>query len=168
MFMPLSRPQLKISAFSGKFNVCSKCLFLSWIKICRDFTLQTQDFYSEIKELTQILLRISEEKFGGWSLWSGQVSNEVLSLYHHGELGNSSTGSKWEGFDELGIELLKNKKLINPFFQSVHQRTCDHQSTCDDLSTATTTCVRFATFANLQNQGASQKHASQSFFKTKM
>ena len=47
MFMPLSRPQLKISAFSGKFNVCSKCILLSWIKICRDFTLQTQDFYSE-------------------------------------------------------------------------------------------------------------------------
>ena len=59
------------------------------------------DFYSEIQELTQILLRISEEKFGGWSLWSGQVSNQVLSLYHHGELGNSSTGSKWEGFDKL-------------------------------------------------------------------
>jgi len=39
------------------------------------------DFYSEIQELTQILLRISEEKFGGWSLWSGQVSNEVLSFY---------------------------------------------------------------------------------------
>ena len=26
------------------------------------------DFYSEIQELTQILLRISEEKFGGWGL----------------------------------------------------------------------------------------------------
>ena len=32
--------------------------------------LQTQDFYSEIKELAQILLRISEEKIGGWGLWS--------------------------------------------------------------------------------------------------
>ena len=30
--------------------------------------LQTQDFYSEIKVLTQILLRISEEKFGGLGL----------------------------------------------------------------------------------------------------
>ena len=28
------------------------------------------NFYSEIQELTQILLRISEEKFGGWSLWA--------------------------------------------------------------------------------------------------
>ena len=27
------------------------------------------DFYSEIQELTQILLRISEEKIGGWGLW---------------------------------------------------------------------------------------------------
>ena len=31
--------------------------------------LQTQDFYSEIEELTQILLKISEEKIGGWGLW---------------------------------------------------------------------------------------------------
>ena len=74
MFMPLDRLQLKIYAFSGKFNVCSKCVLLSWIKICRDFTLQTQDLYSEIKELTQILLRISEEKFGGWGLWWGLCS----------------------------------------------------------------------------------------------
>ena len=72
MFMPLDRLQLKIYAFSGKFNVCSKCVLLSWIKICRDFTLQTQDFYSEIKELTQILLRISEEKIGSWGLWCEQ------------------------------------------------------------------------------------------------
>ena len=44
MFMPLDRLQLKIYAFSGKFNVCSKRVLLSWIKICRDFTLQTQIF----------------------------------------------------------------------------------------------------------------------------
>ena len=44
MFMPLDRLQLKIYAFSGKFNVCSKRAVLSWIKICRDFTLQTQIF----------------------------------------------------------------------------------------------------------------------------
>ena len=29
------------------------------------------DFYSEIQELTQILLRISEEKIGGWGLCTG-------------------------------------------------------------------------------------------------
>ena len=44
MFMPLDRLQLKIYAFSGKFNVCSKLVLLSQIKICRDFTLQTQIF----------------------------------------------------------------------------------------------------------------------------
>ena len=44
MFMPLDRLQLKIYAFSGKFNVCSKCVLLWQIKICRDFTLQTQIF----------------------------------------------------------------------------------------------------------------------------
>ena len=43
-FMPLNRLHLKIYAFSGKFNVCSKRVLLSWIKICRDFTLQTQIF----------------------------------------------------------------------------------------------------------------------------
>ena len=44
MFMPLDRLQLKISAFSGKFKVCSKRVLSSWIKICRDFTLHTQIF----------------------------------------------------------------------------------------------------------------------------
>ena len=29
MFVPLDRLQLKIYAFSGKFNVCSKCVLLS-------------------------------------------------------------------------------------------------------------------------------------------
>ena len=69
VFMPLDRLQLKIYAFSGKFNVCSKRVLLSWIKIYCNFTPQTQIF-TEIQELTQILLRISEEKIGGWSLWS--------------------------------------------------------------------------------------------------
>ena len=44
MFMPLDRIQLKIYAFSGKFNVCPKRVLLSWIKICREFRLQTQIF----------------------------------------------------------------------------------------------------------------------------
>ena len=35
------------------------------------FYAPNSDFYSEIQELTQILLRISEEKIGGWSLCSG-------------------------------------------------------------------------------------------------
>ena len=39
---------------------------------CRElrFVAPNSDFYSEIQELTQILLRISEEKIGGWGLWS--------------------------------------------------------------------------------------------------
>ena len=44
MFMLLNRLQLKICAFSGKFNVCSKWVLLSWIEIYRDFMLQTQIF----------------------------------------------------------------------------------------------------------------------------
>ena len=44
MFMPLNRLQLKMYAFSGKLNVCSKCVLLSQNKFCRDFTLQTQIF----------------------------------------------------------------------------------------------------------------------------
>ena len=56
MFMPLDRFQLKIYAFSGKFNLSQ-------------FYAPNSDFYSEIQELTQILLRISEEKIGGWRLW---------------------------------------------------------------------------------------------------
>ena len=44
MFMPLDRLQLKIYEFSGKFKVCSQRVLLSLIKICRDFTLQTQIF----------------------------------------------------------------------------------------------------------------------------
>ena len=43
-FMPLNRHQLKIYAFSVKFNVCSKWVLLPWIKICRDFTPETQIF----------------------------------------------------------------------------------------------------------------------------
>ena len=32
------------------------------------FYAPNSDFYSETQELTQILLRISEEKVGGWGL----------------------------------------------------------------------------------------------------
>ena len=39
-FMPLNRHQLKIYAFSVKFNVCSKWVLLPKIKIGRDFTLR--------------------------------------------------------------------------------------------------------------------------------
>jgi hypothetical protein len=47
------------------------CRELKFVAILRS---KLEDFYSEIKELTQILLRISEEKFGGWGLWWGLCS----------------------------------------------------------------------------------------------
>ena len=35
-------------------------------------------FYSEIQELTQILLRVSEEKIGGWGLWSQELISTLM------------------------------------------------------------------------------------------
>ena len=53
-----------------------------------------------------------------WVIWKkgSNWSNLRLNKYHHGELGNSSTGSKLEGFDELGSELLKNSVKITLWF----------------------------------------------------
>ena len=45
------------------------CRELKFVAILRS---KLEDFYSEIKELTQILLRISEEKIGSWGLWCEQ------------------------------------------------------------------------------------------------
>ena len=55
--MPLDRLQLKVYAFSGKFNVCSKRVLSSWIKICRDFMLQTQIFTQKYRSWLRFLLR---------------------------------------------------------------------------------------------------------------
>ena len=63
MFMPLDRLQLKIYAFSGKFNVCSKCVLLSWIKIWLRFLLRntgvdsdfTQNFWGKIWRLKSLV-----------------------------------------------------------------------------------------------------------------
>ena len=44
------------------------------------FYAPNSDFYSEIQELTQILLRISEEKIGGWGLWDDQSKTTQISL----------------------------------------------------------------------------------------
>ena len=52
MFMPLNRLQLKICP---EINLSP-------------FYASNSDFLSEIQELTQFLLRNSEEKFGGWGL----------------------------------------------------------------------------------------------------
>ena len=130
------------------------------------------DFYSEIQELTQILLRISEEKFGGWSLWSGQVSNEVLSFYilqymfrllssiwemcknmYFAITWNSNT-TEINWFDSDFAQTIWAKicwvgALLCTFiiFRSVHQRPAKCPTVSDQVS------LSFAQFAKLQNQG---------------
>ena len=70
MFMPLDRLQLKIYAFSGKFNVCSKRVVLSWIKICRDFTLQTQIFTQKYRSWLRFYSEFLRKKLAvGGSAW---------------------------------------------------------------------------------------------------
>ena len=79
MFMPLDRLQLKIYAFSGKFNVCSKRVLLSWIKICRDFTLQTQIFTQKYRSWLRFYSEFLRKKLAaeGSALepsWKGGVT----------------------------------------------------------------------------------------------
>ena len=70
MFMPLDRLQLKISAFSGKFNVCSKCVVSSWIKICRDFTFQSQIFTQKYSRWLRFYSEFLRKKLAtGGSVW---------------------------------------------------------------------------------------------------
>ena len=83
---------------------------------------------SEIQELTQILLRISEEKFGGWSLWSGQVSNEVLSFYILQYMFRLLS-SIWEmcknTWPSLGTQLLlRQTDLDSDFAQTIWAKIC--------------------------------------------
>merc|ERR1719204_2431043 len=51
------------------------------------FYAPNSDFYSEIQELTQILLRISEEKIGGWGLcsqdWKTCTTNQRIPSEGH-------------------------------------------------------------------------------------
>ena len=51
------------------------CRELKFVAILRS---KLEDFYSEIKELTQILLRISEEKIGRWGLCTEVVVGQGL------------------------------------------------------------------------------------------
>ena len=84
MFMPLNRFQLKICAFSGKFNVCSKWVLLSWIEIYRDFTLQTQIFTQKYRSWLRfypefLRKKLAVEVSGVGAIWefllrpSGQI-----------------------------------------------------------------------------------------------
>jgi len=77
MFMPLDRLQLKIYAFSGKFNVCSKRVLLSWIKICRDFTLQTQIFTQKYRSWLRFYSEFLRKKL------AVEVSNLGLKRNKH-------------------------------------------------------------------------------------
>ena len=58
MFMPLDRLQLENPRFVLNAYFCRELRFVA-------IYAPNSDFYSEIQELTQILLRISEEKIGG-------------------------------------------------------------------------------------------------------
>ena len=69
MFMPLNRLQLKICAFSGKFNVCSKRVFLLWIKICRDLCSKLR-FLLRNTAVDSDFTQNFWGKIFGWSLWS--------------------------------------------------------------------------------------------------
>ena len=70
-FMPLSRHQLKIYAFSVKFNVCSKWVLLPWIKICRDFTLETQIFTQKNESWLRFYSEFLSKKLAaGVSAWT--------------------------------------------------------------------------------------------------
>ena len=93
MFMPLDRLQLKMYAFSGKFNVCSKRVLLSWIKICRDFTLQTQiftqkyrswlRFYSEFLRKKMAVEVSGSDQATLWGHAHGELPGYSLCFYSH-------------------------------------------------------------------------------------
>ena len=80
MFMPLDRLQLKICAISGKFNVCSKRLFLSWIKICRDFTLQTQIFTQKYRSWLRFYSEFLRKKLAA-EVSAGQTGQFLHCFY---------------------------------------------------------------------------------------
>ena len=86
-FMPLNRHQLKIYAFSVKFNVCSKWVLLPWIKICRDFTLKTQIFTQKneswIRFYSEFLSKKLAAGVSAWTiLWSIPAAPLGLAYSH--------------------------------------------------------------------------------------
>ena len=60
---------------------CRELRFVAILRSKLRFLLRNtgvdSDFYSEIQGLTQILLRISEEKIGGWGLWATSSTRTV-------------------------------------------------------------------------------------------
>ena len=82
MFMPLDRLQLKIYAFSGKFIFFSKRVLLSWIKICRDFTLQTQIFTQKYRSWLRFYSEFLRKKLAaeGSAMETNKKSWETMKL----------------------------------------------------------------------------------------
>ena len=78
--MPLNRLQLKIYAFSGKFNVCSKCVLLSWIKICCDFTLQTQIFTQKYRSWLRFYSEFLRKNLAGGASGGGSAPSTESGL----------------------------------------------------------------------------------------
>ena len=74
------------------------------------------DFYSETQELTQILLRISEEKIGGWGLWSMFCSyvSGYIRLDCLLQVGMAPGDvDLWEINEAFSVVVLANMKLDN-------------------------------------------------------
>ena len=105
MFMPLDRLQLKIYAFSGKFNVCSKRVLLSWIKICRDFTLQTQIF---------------TQKYRSWLRFYSELLRKKLAAEGSGARKHSKVGGSFFYFFG-SVLILKRDCLWKNFGLSLSQ-----------------------------------------------
>ena len=83
MFMPLNRLQLKICAFSGKFNVCSKWVLLSWIEIYCDFTLQTQIFTQKYRSWLRFYAEFLRKKLAaGGSVSMSHLDSTPLPKNH--------------------------------------------------------------------------------------
>ena len=113
--LPLNRHQLKINAFSAKFNVCANCLLLPWIKICLDFALQAQIFTQKNTSWLGQLGSPVIDRFGWdfetevWSrLWVWRLM-ELLGPNHgrHFEFEITSTCKGW-----LAIAKLKPLSLF--------------------------------------------------------
>ena len=121
MFMPLDRLQLKIYAFSGKFNLCSKRVLLSWIKICRDFTLQTQNFtqkyrswlrfYSEFLR-KKLAVEVSDAEALSWLTAAGAVS--AIATVGEREGGSRGWKQSPDGWGQQGKEESSSLPLLLP------------------------------------------------------
>ena len=100
MFLPLDRLQLKIYMhFLENSMLVLNAYFYRELRFVTILRSKLR-FYSEIQELTQILLRISEEKIGGWGLCPNEHKHgwrEMCSVI------KTSFSKKFWKFDENDI-----------------------------------------------------------------